>query len=67
MCHSVLSNGPFVKLLISQGYNYVGIKHVLRKCTGKAALAAGKLGAMERVNHIMSLSEFEFRIFESVD
>jgi len=34
VCHSVLSNGPFVELLINQKYNYVGIKHVLLKCTG---------------------------------
>jgi hypothetical protein len=66
VCQSMLSNGAYEKLLISQKYNYVGVTHVLQKCTGLFVVAAGTVGTMERDKHIKSLSEFEFRIVQPV-
>jgi hypothetical protein len=66
VCQSMLSNCPFVKILINQKYNYVGIKHVLRKYTLSAVLAVGSVGTMERDKHNISLSEIEFRIVQPV-
>jgi len=71
VCQSMLSNGPFVELLVNQKYIniyiYAGITHILRKWTGQTVLAAGSVRAMERDKHIKPLREFESRIFEPVD
>jgi len=67
VCQSMLSNGPFVELLVNMKYICADITHVLRMCTGQTVLAAGSVRAIERDKHIKPLPEFESQIFEPVD
>jgi len=52
LCHSMLSDDPFVELLINQKYNYDGITHVLRKCTRLIVLAKRSVVTMERDKYV---------------